>query len=164
MNIAEKQQDEILVLGIGNTIASDDGIGIYAARGIEKKAGHMPGVTVQYTSLAGFELITLLEGFAKAVIIDAVVTKESEPGSVYEMEFGELARTEHFTSPHSINLYSAVELGRKCDMEMPGEIRIIAIEIEDNINAGEKCTPAVEASLDTVIEKTLNIIGAWKRA
>jgi len=66
-----------LILGMGNPILSDDGIGIWVARALE---GELSGgeVTVMETSMAGLNLLELMADYDRAILIDAIKTGKGE--------------------------------------------------------------------------------------
>ena len=70
----------ILVLGLGNTILTDDGVGIYVAREIKKKLTY-GDVTIQEASLGGLELLDVMTGFKRVILIDAMVIGSGEIGT-----------------------------------------------------------------------------------
>jgi hydrogenase maturation protease len=73
----------ILVLGIGNPILRDDGIG---PRVIEELNGRTtnPDIILAETSLAGMSLVEILSGYTHTIIIDAIPTG-SQPGTLYRV-------------------------------------------------------------------------------
>ncbi|MBE3050465.1 hydrogenase maturation protease, partial [Candidatus Bathyarchaeota archaeon] len=68
----------MLVLGVGNPILSDDGVGIHVARELKKR--EMPGVDVEELAASGLELLDVVRGYDKVVIIDAIQTTNGRPG------------------------------------------------------------------------------------
>lgn len=87
--------EKTLVLGLGNPILSDDGVGLRVAAGLEGRLGE--GVTVIEASLAGLDLLELLSGYDRAIIIDAIQTEGGQPGRIYRLDPG-LSRR-HVTPP-----------------------------------------------------------------
>ncbi|OGS42807.1 MAG: hypothetical protein A3K67_04465 [Euryarchaeota archaeon RBG_16_62_10] len=76
------------------------------------------------------------------------------PGDLYFLEEKDFERAIHGSSPHGINIATALALGRKLVPEqMPKEVVFIAVEAEDVVNVGEKLTPRVEAAVPKVIEE-----------
>ncbi|MFC1927886.1 hydrogenase maturation protease, partial [Chloroflexota bacterium] len=63
-----------LVLGIGNPILSDDGVGIKVAREVEKNLND-PQITVSEASAAGLSLLDSILGYDRVIIVDAIQTK-----------------------------------------------------------------------------------------
>ena len=148
-----EKKGKILVLGLGNTIVSDDGVGIYVAGKYGESSRNAGGrVEVTCTSKSGVELLPLLEGYESAVVVDAIKTAGGRPGTVYTFEMDDLSATLHTVSPHSVNVFTAVELGKACGLDMPGRVLVLAVEIEDNVNFGEKCTPGVDAAVPDAVK------------
>ena len=69
-----------LVMGVGNPILKDDGVGIHAVRELKKT---LTGVDYLEESLSGLELIEQFRGYDRIVIIDAVKTQGGVPGEMY---------------------------------------------------------------------------------
>jgi len=143
-----------LVLGLGNSILSDDGVGINVAQELRKKLND-PQITVTETSTAGLSLLDSIVGYDKVIIIDAVQTDKGQAGQIYHMEPEDFSFTKHFTSPHQINLITALELGKMLDLAMPQKITIFAVEAKDITTFSEKCTPAVEQAIPEVVKMVL---------
>jgi len=68
-----------LVLGLGNSILTDDGVGCFVARELEGRLSYK-GVEIMESSVGGLGLLDLLAGYDKAIIIDAIHTEEGKPG------------------------------------------------------------------------------------
>jgi len=148
-----------LVLGIGNPILSDDGVGIEVAREVEKNLND-PQVTVSETSAAGLSLLDSMLGYDKIIIIDAIQTKEGKPGQIYRMKPEDFSSAKRLSSPHQINLVTALELGKMLNLAMPREITVFAIEAQDIATFSEKCTPEVEKAIPEVVKMVLeNLVG-----
>lgn len=138
-----------IVLGLGNTILSDDGIGIYAARALR---GELEGIAdVVEAELAGFDLIELLAGYGRAVIIDAIELENEKPGTVFRLAPDDLRITPRLASFHDIDIVTALELGRRLGLEMPSEVVIYAVQVEDTLTLKEGCTPGVEAVIPGLV-------------
>jgi len=145
---------KILVLGIGNSILSDDGVGIKVAREVGEKLDD-PQITVSETSAAGLRLLDSIVGYDKVIIIDAIQTKKGKAGQIYRMKPEDFSSAKHLSSPHQINLVTALELGKMLDLAMPQKITIFAVEAKDITNFSEKCTPAVEQAIPEVVKMVL---------
>ncbi len=140
-----------LVLGLGNTILSDDGVGIHVARLIKEK---LPDIDVIEASAAGFRVVDEIIGYDKLILIDSIRTKNGKPGNYYKFSIEEFKSTLHHSSPHDMDMFSALELMKKHDAELPKEIIIYAIEVEDIFTFSEECTEKVAE----VIPKITSII------
>jgi hydrogenase maturation protease len=143
-----------LVLGIGNPIISDDGAGIKVAREVGKKLDD-PEITVAETSGAGLRLLDSIVGYDKVIIIDAIQTKKGKAGQIYRMEPEDFSFAKHLSSPHQINLVTALELGKMLNLAMPQKITIFAVEAKDITSFSEKCTPEVERAIPKAVKMVL---------
>jgi len=143
-----------LVLGMGNPILSDDGVGIKVAHEVANQLNN-PKVTVSETSAAGLSLLDSIAGYDKVIIIDAIQTEKGRAGQIYRMSAEDFSLTKHLSSPHQINLATALELGKMLNLAMPKEITVFAIEAKDITSFSEKCTPEVEKAIPKVVEMAL---------
>ncbi len=148
-----------LVLGLGNPILSDDGVGIRVAQEVGEKRND-PQVTVAESSLAGMSLLDSIVGYDKVIIIDAIQTKEGNAGQIYRMEPEDFSFAKHLSSPHQINLVTALELGKMLNLAMPQKITVFAVEAKDITNFSEQCTPEVEQAIPEVVKMVLQDLNA----
>lgn len=142
------QSHRVLILGLGNTILSDDGVGIYAVRRARELLEPGEPIDVEEAELAGFGLMDLLEGYGACVIVDAVEWMDLAPGEVRRIEIGDFAPTTRLAAGHQIDLPTALELGRTLDRPMPERVVILAVGVEDPRLLGETCTEAVIAAIE----------------
>jgi hydrogenase maturation protease len=137
-----------LVMGVGNPILRDDGVGIHAVRELKKT---LTGVDFMEESLSGLELIEQFRGYERVVIIDAVKTQGGVPGEMYHLTPDDMP-TLHGLSPHDADFRTAIEYGKKFMGVMP-VIEIYGIEVENVTEYGETLTAEVERSLPGLIER-----------
>ena len=151
-----------LVLGMGNPILSDDGVGLLVAGRLAER--QLPaGVEVAVSEVAGLRLLELVRGFTRVIIIDALKSPAETgrvPGEVIRYEAKDFKGGHRYGSAHSIGLDTALEVGRQVGYEMPGEVIVFAIEAEDVETFGEQLTPAVAAAADRVTEMVLAEVSA----
>ncbi len=135
-----------LVLGLGNPILSDDGVGIRVVQELESNLDH-EDVTVMEASIVGLDFLDLLAPYDRAIIIDAIQTREGKVGQVYRLEPEAFVATQHASSPHDVNFATALELGKRLGLPLPQQITIFAIEVQDVTTFSERCTPEVMAAI-----------------
>ena len=145
-----------LVLGMGNTILTDDGVGIWIARQLKDRK---PDLDIIETSEAGIALLDFVVGYERLIIVDSIKTGKGRPGELYKLELGSLRPTAHLTSLHGVDIATAFELGRQLGYQMPNRVSIYAVEIEDNTTFGEECTEGVAGKMALITEQ---IIGEEK--
>jgi hydrogenase maturation protease len=147
-----------LVLGMGNPILSDDGVGLEVARRLQD--GPLPdGVEVQQSEVAGLRLLELVKGYDKVVIVDALRSGR-EPGEIVRYDASEFKGGHRYGSAHSIGLHTALELGRTLGMSMPDDVTVFAVEAEDVETFGEEFSPPVAAAADKVVDLVRAEVGA----
>lgn len=145
-----------LILGMGNTILTDDGVGIKIAHQLKEIR---PELEVIETSEAGIALLDFIVGYDRLIIVDSIKTEEGEPGELYKLELGALKPTTHLTSLHGVDVATAFELGQRLGYKMPQRVSIYAVEIKDNTTFGEECTEEVGGKISLIAEQ---IIGEEK--
>ena len=91
-----------IVLGVGNQILGDDGVGIHVVNELKKQL-HNPNITVDEAITGGMNLLELLLGYDKAIIVDAVKTEDGENGEVKRIPLGDFS-TMHSCNPHDVSL------------------------------------------------------------
>jgi hydrogenase maturation protease len=153
-----------ILIGLGNPILTDDGVGVKVAYEIERKFGeNIPkNLTITEASVGGLRLMELLEGYDRAIIIDAIQTRNGHPiGSIFRLNLSDLREfspTQHSASAHDTSLVTALDAGIEMGMKLPLDITIFAVEVENIMDFSEQPTPAVAAAIPLVIEMVLDII------
>ena len=140
-----------LVLGVGNPILSDDGVGLRVAKELKGRLDQ-PEVTIMETSIVGLSLLDLLTGYDRVIIIDAIQTVGGEVGQIYRLDPETLHATRHTASPHDVNFATALELSKRLGMALPQRIVIFAIEVADASTFSEECTPEVRKAIPVCAE------------
>ena len=134
-----------IILGLGNPIWSDDSAGSRVARALRDRLPQ-PEVTVAEASIAGLDILELLADYDKAIIIDAIETKNGAPGTIYRLEMDDIAAN-YTACPHEVDFIAALELGRKLGLSLPASVTIFAIEAGQTAFPQEECTPPVRAAI-----------------
>jgi hydrogenase maturation protease len=140
-----------LILGLGNPILSDDGVGCRVAMALKERLNE-PEVDVLEASVAGLDFLDMLTGYDKVIIVDAIQTGEGTPGQIYRLNPEALANTRHAGTPHDVNFATALELGKQLGLALPPQIDIFAIEVADTSHFSEECTPEVAESIPRCVE------------
>jgi hydrogenase maturation protease len=141
-----------LLLGLGNPILKDDSVGLRVVRELGKKvfADH---VHVKEACAANIDLLEVIGPYDRLIIVDSIKTENGRPGELFRLSLEDLQSTLHLNCLHDINLVTALELGRQLRMDIPKEIRIYAIEVEDTQTFCETCSPLLEEAIPRVVEE-----------
>jgi hydrogenase maturation protease len=154
------QPERILVLGLGNPILSDDGVGIYAAQAASFLFSH-PQVTYQESSLAGFGFLDTISGFDKVIIADSINWQKKPPGTVTVLKFEDLKDQPYLRNFHNLSLAGTLALADQMGVPRPKEIVIFAVEVEDCSTFSERCTPQVEKAIPEVAQMIVEQLKSW---
>jgi hydrogenase maturation protease len=143
-----------LILGLGNSLLCDDGVGIYVAAELKNRVDR-PEITVMETGVAGLSLLDLLVGYDRAIIVDAIQTVGGKAGQIYRLEPKAFDTALHTASAHGIDFTTALEFGKKLGLPLPQQIIIFAIEASDVSTFSEECTPEVKSAISACMEMVL---------
>ena len=152
-----------IVVGLGNEIAGDDGVGIHVARILEHQFKDTPDIDVVALPWAGLALLDVLRGRTHAAIIDCLVSGSRTPGTVVRLEEGEIAGSVRLNSFHDISFPTALALGREMGWAMPDVVAIWAVEAERVDVFHEGLSPAVAAAVDPLVHEVMRFIHPAQR-
>ena len=150
----------IVLIGLGNDIACDDGVGIYTAHLLESEYRHRDDVEVVALPWAGFALLDVLRGRRCAVVVDSLLTGRYPPGTIVRLDIADLSGSVRLNSFHDISYPMVLDLGRSLGWEMPDDVSIFGIEIDVADEFGEILTPAVAEAAATVVREVKRSIDA----
>ena len=145
-------------MGIGNTIRGDDGIGIYIAEEIKKKlVNKKNNVTVISTETAGLNLLDLIVGYNKLIIVDSIqVSSNNELGHMFELEVNQLNSSNGHFNSHDIDFSKLFKIGKKLGIKLPKEIKIYGIGIFFVKGFGQKCNPRLHKMIPGIAQYIIN--------
>ncbi len=154
--MAREEREErhgTIVLGIGNPILRDDGVGIKVARCIKRAA---PEVEVVETAEAGLSLLDWVPDHDRLIVIDSIKAGANEAaGEVYKLDFTTLDPAMDFTSFHGVDIVTAFELGKRLGYHMPERVSVYAITVKDNMTFAEECSEEVELKIPAITGEIL---------
>jgi hydrogenase maturation protease len=140
---------QVLVLGIGNILRSDDGIGVYAARDLAHNLD-LSGVLVLDV---GTSILSCVEKMSRArniIAIDAVCAG-GEAGTVYRIDLDEyLTQVNLSSDAHGFSLVDAIKLSREIT-ELPHSVILYGVE-PANLCFGTALSSPVEMVLSSLVE------------
>ena len=149
-----------LVIGLGNPILTDDGVGVKVAYAVQDAlaSSRRSNVTVAEASVGGLRLMEMMMGYDRVILIDALQHRGALPGTVRRMTLEDLrtiSPTQHSTCAHDTSLVTALEMGREIGLPLPKEITIYAVGVENVTYFGEQPTPAVAEAIPQVTAEVL---------
>lgn len=147
-----------LVLALGNNLLGDDGVGIAAARRLKEE---LPaGVDVEETSTGGLDLLDYLEGRQRVLLLDALVSGRHPPGTILELTRGDFEKGS-LPSPHYAGLPDVLALAERLQIPLPGDLRILAMEVERPAELRTDLSPLVWQTLPRFVDRAREVIRSW---
>jgi hydrogenase maturation protease len=150
-----------IVIGLGNPILGDDGVGWVVAEKISKlKSCESTEVVVDCLSVGGLTLMEHLVGFDRAIVVDALQTTLYPVGTVFHLRLEDLPEQiiGHLASAHDVNLKTALQLGREMGAQLPEEIIIVGIVAHSVTNFSKNLSSNVLAAVPQAIQIIYNLL------
>ena len=139
-----------LVLGIGNVLLQDEGLGIHALAELQRRFTFDEGIELLDGGTAGVELLRHLDGREHVIVIDAIAAGHP-PGTVFRVEGEDVPRMFHLRiSPHQIGLSDVLATALITD-SLPGEMVLFGMEPE-TMTMGLALTATAESSLGKLVD------------
>lgn len=150
---------ETLVLGIGNLVMSDDGVGVRVVQRLLQEYRFPDGVEVLDGGTLGLDLLPWLEGVERLIVVDAVETG-NKPGACVRLTGEELPTAlETRLSPHQMGLKDLLSVARFTG-HTPQEMVLIGVQ-PGNITMDSELTQAVSSRLDELIQNIVCELHSW---
>lgn len=148
-----QKNENILVLGVGNVLYSDDGFGICVVDKMNREYEFPENVNVVDGGVLGINLLGVMSGYKHIIIIDTIL-KKSKPGDLHRLEKDEIRkRIMPKNSLHQVDLLEALTL---CDIMEKGrpETVILGIEPKDYTTLNVGLSDEVKNKIDDIIGMT----------
>ena len=133
-----------IVIGLGNPILGDDGVGWKVAEDVMKRLPEDVHVDVICLSVGGISLMENLIGYEHAIIVDAFAN-DAPVGSISILKLDQLPNYSalHTTSAHDTSLHNAMELGKAMGAQLPQDVMIVGIATRHVFDFSDELSPPV---------------------
>ncbi|HKZ75688.1 MAG TPA: HyaD/HybD family hydrogenase maturation endopeptidase [Actinomycetota bacterium] len=146
-----------LVLGVGNVLMSDEGIGVLAAEALLERVPI--GVRVLTGGAIGQALLPEVEVADRLLVLDCIDAGR-EPGTVIRIEGRDLpSRTRPVVSPHELSVGDLIAMA-ELHGGAPAEIVVLGIQ-PGLVAPGMEPSPQVAAALPRLVEAALEVLEGW---
>ena len=141
---------KIIVLGVGNELLSDEGIGVHVIKALQKENSLPPDVEVMEGGTDGFGLINIITETDRLIVIDSI-KGGSEPGTLYKFDIEDAPATPDLfkTSVHQIGILEVINLSSL--IGKTPKTTVIGVEPK-TISRGMELSEPVKAKIPRVIE------------
>ncbi|MGQ9569723.1 MAG: HyaD/HybD family hydrogenase maturation endopeptidase [Thermodesulfovibrionales bacterium] len=146
---------KIVIIGVGNLLLSDEGVGVHVANELMKKE-LPPYVSVVDGGTDGFRLLNIITEADRLIVIDAV-KGGAEPGSIYRFDIGDVQGCPQGfkTSVHQIGILEVIDLSGL--IGKTPHTTVIGVEPK-SIEMGMELSPEVKSKIPRIIELTFEEI------
>ena len=145
-----------VVIGLGNPFLSDDSVGLKVVHAVSNRLNSSMDAETALLHTGGISLMEAMAGFERAVVVDAAVTGQAEPGAIHRLRCSDLLATKNTHSSHDSSLAVALELGKMAGLQLPAQVLVWAIEAGDVITFGDRLTPAVAEAVPLVVNEIVD--------
>jgi hydrogenase maturation protease len=163
----------IIVIGLGNPVLGDDGVGWRVADEVERRLGdgedvragagsRLPTVEIDRLDVGGLSLMERITGFDLAILIDAAQLPDRPIGEVRSCPFDELdERTAgHLDSAHDASLRTALALGQRLGAALPGRIAVVTVQIRSVDEFSDALSPEVATAVPAAAVAVMRLLAA----
>jgi hydrogenase maturation protease len=150
-----------LILGIGNTLLSDEGAGVHLINRMRAATGALPGVEYLDGGTLSFTLAEPIAQTSRLIVVDAARMKQP-PGTVQiyrEAEMDEYLKGNR-ASVHEVSLGDLLDIARLSET-LPARRCLVGIEPLE-LDWGESPSPVVSEAIDQAIEQILALLREWE--
>ena len=143
-----------LVLGLGNSIMGDDGVGLRIVQEVRRHLRDCTTVDVDECYAAGPTLLDFIVGYDALVFVDSLVC-DAPRGTVLQPKREQLPDQPATIDAHGMGLLGVLNLGENMGLHVPRKLSIVAVAVEPNMEASEELSAEVEAAIPEAVERVL---------
>lgn len=145
--------EKILVLGVGNILLKDEGVGIRVIERIQERYEFPHNVSVLDGGVLGLSLLGVISDADHLIVVDAI-KKGGEPGSLYRLEGDEVPK--RILAKNSLHQVDFLETLTSCQaLDKVPETVILGVEPQDIENLSIELTPVVQERIDALVDMVL---------
>jgi len=149
-----------VVLGLGNILNRDEGLGIQALRLLDPQSGDFPTFEFLDGGVLGLNLLMIVEDCSHLLLLDSVDAKKA-PGTVVELAKDQIPLYSGIKmSQHQVTFQEVLGLAN-IRGNLPENLHLIGIQPED-LSVGLGFSSSVENALPQVVEKAIAVLNRWK--
>lgn len=139
---------KLLVMGIGNMLLTDDGVGVFAAQALQKELESLPAnVTVIEAGTFTHDVFYMFEGYAAVLVLD-IVHAHGAPGTIYTLTEEQLVDNEkQRLSIHDIDLIDSLRMAELLHGSRP-RLSVLGMEPADYHSWNIGLSPCVQGRFE----------------
>ncbi len=154
-----EQQERKVVLGLGNILNRDEGMGVHAVKALEAQIGDLAGVEWVDGGVLGMNLLMLIEECSHLLVLDAADARQP-PGTLIQLRREQIPLYAGIKmSQHQVTFQEVLGLAN-IRGKLPPHLHLIGIQPAD-LSIGLGLSPEVAAILPEMNEQALVILNQW---
>ncbi|HZX11118.1 MAG TPA: hydrogenase maturation protease [Acidobacteriota bacterium] len=139
-------REDVVLIGIGNNLLTDDGVGPFLAKKIGQKLG-FPYKSVTHLSL---DLLDHVLGHQYIYIFDSFRNPEMSVGEVVPFTLDELEYQQNPTYSHGVTIPIIFKIGKRLYPQMSKNVRVFGINVSDNQTISESFSDEINHKMDEI--------------
>ncbi|MCL4529299.1 MAG: hydrogenase maturation protease [Chloroflexi bacterium] len=149
-----------LIIGLGNPILGDDGVGWKVAEAVKAVISDQSSVEVDCASLGGLSLMERMLGYQRVILVDSMETGQSPEGSVKVFPLAALPNPMegHSASIHDTSLMNALRAAQAIGESIPKRVDVVAVEAKNVRDFSEELSPAISSAVPAAAQKVLKLL------
>lgn len=164
--MADAKLPRTLVVGLGNPVLGDDGVGWRVAEEVERRLSEQAGgggwqasVEVDRLSVGGLALMERIVGYDRVVLIDAALDGKT-PGTICVCSLAEVdgRLSGHLDSAHDATLCAALDLAVRLGAQVPDELRVVTVSARRVLEFDEHMTRPVAAAVERAADEVMALL------
>jgi len=156
-----KDTDRKIVMGLGNTLNKDEGLGVHALELLQKKIADLaPEVEFIDGGALGLNLLPWVEDASHLLVLDSMVSRFSIPGQVMELAKDEIPLYRNIKmSDHQITFQEVLGLAKFRD-KFPEHLHLVGAQPVD-MSIGYGISPEIEAVMPEILTRAERVLREW---
>jgi len=149
-----------LVIGLGNPILGDDGVGWKIVDEVAAAVGPQSPIEIDTAALGGLSLMERMLDYDRVVLVDSMETGLSPVGSVQTFPLASLPdpMAGHSASTHDTSLITALKTAESIGANIPKQVDVVAVEAQNVYDFSEELSPPVAAAVSEAVQIVLDLI------
>ena len=145
-----KQHGKVVIMGIGNLLLKDEGIGVHAINALKRENELPENVELIDVGTSTLDALQMFDDLDKLIVIDAV-KGGGKPGTIYKFKPGEICSVNRVaTSLHQLGFIEALSIAERLG-KVPRDVIIIGIEPKE-VSSGLELSPEIEEKIPKIIQ------------
>jgi hydrogenase maturation protease len=149
-------QERVTIMGIGNPLMRDEGIGIRVVETLMTSFEFSPEVTLVDAGTMGMSILNLFQDCDYMLVVDAIDGSGEAPGTILRLSPEDLAPNQVMHSLHDIRLVDVLQSAMLMGLEP--HVDCIGVQIEDMNELSIGLTPALEAAVPDAVAAVLAVL------